>query len=364
MSKIIETTTSEENALSSKGYKVIKKLGQGSFGWVYLTEYGSKDDKSKSHWACKVVDTTKAPKDYVKKFLPRELDILMKLNHPHIIYVQNIFLRKEKYFIFMRFAENGDLLEFILKKGAVTEAQSRVWVQQISLALQYLHEMEIAHRDMKCENTLLSSNFNVKLADFGFARYVIDESGKRVTSDTHCGSLTYAAPEVLKGNPYHPKISDMWSLGVMLYVMLNKAMPFGDDSNIKKLYDAQINKKWRFRSKVADILSEHVKECVSRLLEPDVAKRWNVDQVLSSSWIAMDSRLTELNQFEKQALAQAHSQKKNANVHPKALNFKDVKKNDEMTVLKQMTDAEAAVYKRYQSSPTMREEDLRELKQK
>lgn len=79
---------------------------------------------------------------------------------------------------------------------------------------------------------------------------MIDNHGKRVTSDTYCGSLSYAAPEILRGIPYHPKIADIWSLGIILYIMLNKAMPF-DDTNIKRLYEQQMSKRWRFRAKVS-----------------------------------------------------------------------------------------------------------------
>lgn len=101
---------------------------------VYLAEYkpGSDPDKN-STLACKVIDTGEAPKDFVKKFLPRELDILVKLNHPHVVHVHSIFQRRAKYFIFMRYAENGDLLEFILKNGAVGESQARIWFRQLSL---------------------------------------------------------------------------------------------------------------------------------------------------------------------------------------------------------------------------------------
>ncbi|VEN46544.1 unnamed protein product [Callosobruchus maculatus] len=241
---------SEELTLSSRGYRLMHKLGEGSYAQVFLAEFTNKDadDKTTKLLACKVVDVSKAPKDFVKKFLPRELDILVRINHPHIIHIHSIFQRKTKYFIFMRHAENGDLLEFILKKGPISEAQSRVWMRQIALAIQYLHDMEIAHRDLKCENALITSNYNLKLADFGFSRFVTDGQGRKLTSTTYCGSLSYAAPEVLRGMPYHPKIADIWSLGVILYIMVNKAMPF-DDTNVKRLHEQQVNRRWKFRSK-------------------------------------------------------------------------------------------------------------------
>jgi len=84
-----------------------------------------------------------------------------------------------------------------------------------------------------------------------------DSRGKKVLSSTNCGSLSYAAPEILRGDQYDPKISDIWSLGVVLYIMLNKAMPFVD-TNINHLYDEQIHRRWKFCSSVVDVLSEQV----------------------------------------------------------------------------------------------------------
>lgn len=102
----------------------------------------------------------------------------------------------------------------------------------MALAIQYLHSLNIAHRDLKCENVLVTSNFNVKLSDFGFSRYTIDKNLKVIQSETCCGTMSYSPPEVLKCIPYNPKISDMWSLGVIIFTMINKSMPF-NDVNIK-----------------------------------------------------------------------------------------------------------------------------------
>ncbi|XP_044729417.1 testis-specific serine/threonine-protein kinase 3-like [Chrysoperla carnea] len=308
----VQTTASETATLSSRGYKLLKKMGEGSYAKVYLSEYipiDASSDTKTTVLACKLIDTSRAPKDFVRKFLPRELNILIKLNHPHIIHVHSIFQRKAKYFIFMRFAENGDLLEFILKHGGVAENQARVWLRQMALAIQYLHTLELAHRDLKCENILITNNFNVKIADFGFARSVIDVSGKSIPSETYCGSLSYAAPEILRGQPYGPKLADIWSLGVVLFIMLNKAMPF-DDTNIKRLFEQQNNRKWRFRAKVIDILSVEVKKLVTAMLEPDIKRRYRIEQIIACEWLAMDLRLQKLSPAEQSAIAQAEEENK------------------------------------------------------
>lgn len=196
------------------------------------------DETRHAIMACKVIDTAQAPRDYLTKFLPRELDVLIRINHPHIVHVSNIFQRRAKYFIFLRFAENGDLLDFLTQNGAVPENQSRLWMRQILSGINYIHTMNIAHRDLKCENILITSNYNVKITDFGFARNVRSKD-RDILSETYCGSLSYAAPEVLKGVPYLPKFADMWSLGIILYTMLNKALPFNETS-VKKLYEKQV----------------------------------------------------------------------------------------------------------------------------
>lgn len=97
--------------------------------------------------------------------------------------------------------------------------------------------MDIVHRDIKCENILISENFTVKLTDFGFSKFI--KNGKRLNCNTYCCSVAYASPEVLSTRPYDGKSSDIWSLGVVLYVMLNKKMPFSR-TNIKLIYKQQV----------------------------------------------------------------------------------------------------------------------------
>ncbi|XP_028130723.1 testis-specific serine/threonine-protein kinase 1-like [Diabrotica virgifera virgifera] len=343
---------SEELTLSTRGYRLLQKLGEGSYAQVFLAEFVNQgkstqstkstdnSDKPSRVLACKIVDVSKAPPDFVKKFLPRELDILVRISHPHIIHIHSIFQRKTKYFIFMRHAENGDLLEYVLKKGPIPEVQSRVWFRQLTLAVQYLHDMDIAHRDLKCENCLITNNYNLKLADFGFARFVTDAHGRRLTSTTYCGSLSYAAPEVLKGMPYYPKNADIWSMGIILYIMINKAMPF-DDANVKRLNEQQLNRRWKFRQKVVDQLSDQVKNLVASLLEPDITKRLRLNDILSSDWLAMDPRLKVLSQLEESALAQAQVDRKKYidQLNKKAGRDKKSDRSEEMKILKS-TDGE------------------------
>ncbi|EEB17053.1 cAMP-dependent protein kinase catalytic subunit, putative [Pediculus humanus corporis] len=297
----------DENAIRSHGHKIIKKLGKGTYATVYLTEFLEDSNKEKSklnQFACKIMDTQKSPEDFVKKFLPRELKALRELRHPHIIHIHSIFKNDNKYLIFMRYAERGDLLEFTIKYGAIRESQARMWAKQISLALEYLHELQMAHRDLKCENILITNNFNAKVADFGFSRFLLDDNGNKVLSETYCGSTSYSPPEILKGIPYNPKASDIWSLGIIIYVMLNKAMPFGDMS-VKKLYEEQVKKKWKFKSYISTIISAQVKDLLNNMLEPDPAKRFTVEKVLNSEWIRMDPRIQGMSEEENLALKEA-----------------------------------------------------------
>ncbi|XP_063373999.1 testis-specific serine/threonine-protein kinase 3-like [Cydia amplana] len=301
------TTPSDIKLLQDKGFQLEKVIGDGCYSKVFKAVL-IRRGKAPAVLACKVIDTASAARDYKTKFLPRELDILIRVNHPHIIQVNGIFQRQTKFFIFMRLGDNGDLYDFVSKNGRVPEKQGRLWARQIISAINYIHTLNIAHRDLKCENILITANYNVKLTDFGFARTVI-KRGTDILSETYCGTLSYAAPEILKGIPYFPKMADMWSVGIILYTMLNQALPF-KEKTVKELYEKQVKKQWRFRSCVVNDLSAECKDQVSQLMEPVATARPTAANVFSGAWIAMDQRVAKLTHLEETLLKKAVASEK------------------------------------------------------
>lgn len=184
-----------EHELKKLGYQLGKRIGEGSYSKVYYAEL--QNQKYSKSIACKIIDRSKTSSDFYEKFLPRELKIIKKLSHPNIISVHSILEMGPFICVFMDFCSHGDLLDRIIKTGALPEKKIKLFFGQIVSAIYYLHTKEISHRDIKCENILIHSSNLVKLTDFGFARKVI-EKGKAIMSKTFCGSAAYASPEILK----------------------------------------------------------------------------------------------------------------------------------------------------------------------
>lgn len=284
---VVETTFNA--LLAKKGYKLTGTIGYGSYAKVKLAEIIFKNNSSHRRIASKIIDRNKAPDDFLKKFLPRELDVYRKLSHPNIIEVYDIIEIGPRVYIFMELAEGGDLLDFIKKRTFLPNDVARSMFAQLAFAVSYLHSKQISHRDLKCENILLSRNYQIKLADFGFSRSCVDpETNRRILSQTYCGSAAYAAPEILQGIPYNPKLYDIWSLGCILYIMICGRMPY-DDSNINKMILCQMDSKNKFSSSTYEHLDPLVKDLITIMLEPDVTRRANIDKVLNHTWLMINS---------------------------------------------------------------------------
>ncbi|XP_065194023.1 testis-specific serine/threonine-protein kinase 1-like [Sycon ciliatum] len=251
-------------------------LGTGAYAKVLLAKVRSTGGKV----AVKVVNRRKAPKDYLKKFLPREIEVLQKLHHPNCVKVYEIFEHDEKVYFFMELAENGDLLEYINSRGYIPEEEARRLLIQLLDALEYCHTLGIAHRDLKCENLLLDTEFNIKVSDFGFAT----QFNKDQLLKTFCGSCAYASPEILYGQPYDGRKSDMWSIGVVLYAMVCGKLPF-NDADMKTLI-LQINSRISFPKRV----SRDCRDLIRRILAVNLGERITMDDVRDHVWCQSQRR--------------------------------------------------------------------------
>lgn len=275
------------NTIDQRRYLIGKEIANGAFGKVYLADYTDKTSRKKARLACKIFIEDIPKNCPSEKFLQRELYILTKIENPNIVHVHSILRCGPRIFIFMSFAEMGNLSDFIRAKGKVPEQQARIWFRQMASGIQYLHGKNIAHRDLKSDNIVLSKHFNAKLADFGFARFCVDHYGHPVLSETFCGSLGYAAPEIISGTPYNPKIADVWSLGIILFFMLNASMPF-DVANLSRLRKAQMSRKLKFRVPT----SMSAKSILKQILEPDVTLRPTIERALKNAWLTSSNKIT------------------------------------------------------------------------
>jgi len=276
--------------LLQNGYRMGKLIGEGSYSKVRLcprhTESGKGDGDTTTYTlACKVISKRKASSDFVNKFLPRELELVKRIKHVNVVRVYDVVELDSHVYIFMDYCSNGDLLEYVKDKGYIEEAYGQHYFRQILSAVKHLHGLDIAHRDLKCENVLITSEDNVKITDFGFARHCRDSTtGKRILSSTYCGSCAYAAPEILKGTAYNPKLYDMWSLGCILFIMLTGHMPY-DETDIAKMLKNQEKKILHYPHQVEDIITESAKRFIKHLLEPDVTKRATIEQAAANAWL-------------------------------------------------------------------------------
>ncbi|KAJ5651812.1 hypothetical protein N7507_009238 [Penicillium longicatenatum] len=201
-------------------YQTVKILGEGSFGKVKLAIH----QPSGRQVALKIISRRKLlSRDMVGR-VEREIQYLQLLRHPHIIKLYTVIATKTDIVMVLEYAER-ELFDYLVRKGKCNDDEARKFFQQIICAVEYCHRHKIVHRDLKPENLLIDSQKNVKIADFGLSNIMTDGNFLK----TSCGSPNYAAPEVISGKLYAGPEVDVWSCGVILYVLLVGRLPFDDD---------------------------------------------------------------------------------------------------------------------------------------
>lgn len=267
------------------GYRLGKRIGEGSYSKVYYAKQvslRSNNAHANKAIACKVIDSRYTSGEYMNKFLPRELEIIKSLSHPNIVSVYSILEVGPFICCFMDFCAFGDLLDRIRYRGPLTTNECKLYFSQLVSAVHYLHREAISHRDIKCENVLIHNRYTVKLTDFGFSRPLVTSHGQIELSETFCGSAAYAAPEVLKGIAYDPRLYDMWSLGCVLFIMCTGSMPF-DDDNITVTIRRQERHQIVYPPDAA--VNVNISAIIEQLLDPDVASRLSAAKLFTNHWL-------------------------------------------------------------------------------
>lgn len=255
-------------------YEIMRTLGKGNFAVVKLARH----KVTKTQVAIKIIDKTRLDSSDLEK-LNREVQIMKLLNHPHIIKLYQVMETKDMLYIVTEYAKNGEMFDYLASNGRLSEGEARRTFWQILTAVEYCHRHRIVHRDLKAENLLLDENMNIKLADFGFGNFFVP--GELLS--TWCGSPPYAAPEVFEGKEYEGPQLDIWSLGVVLYVLVCGSLPF-DGATLPAL--KQRVTEGRFR--VPYFMSQECENLIRRMLAVDPAKRVSVAQIKQHRWMQAD----------------------------------------------------------------------------
>ncbi|XAR68728.1 Non-specific serine/threonine protein kinase [Bertholletia excelsa] len=213
----VPATVTEANLFGK--YELGKLIGYGGFGKVYQAKHSSTGQIV----ALKAISKQKVLKGGFTAHVKREISIMRRLRHPHIVRFSEVLATKKKIYFVMEFAKGGELFNK-LKKGRFGEDLSRRYFQQLISAVDYCHSHGVYHRDLKPENLLLDENWDLKVADFGLSA-VSDQIRPDGLLHTLCGTPAYVAPEVLAKKGYDGSKVDVWSCGIILYVMTAGYLP-------------------------------------------------------------------------------------------------------------------------------------------
>ncbi|KAJ4775928.1 CBL-interacting serine/threonine-protein kinase 17 [Rhynchospora pubera] len=255
-------------------YSLGRTLGEGNFGKVRYARHATTGQP----FAVKILDRSKILSLRCHDQIKREIGTLKLLHHPNVVRLHEVSASKTKIYMVLEYVDGGELFDQIDIKGKLPEEEARKLFQQLIDGISYCHEKGIYHRDLKPENVLIDTKGTVKISDFGLSA-LPQHLGKDGLLHTTCGSPNYIAPEVLANRGYHGSMSDIWSCGVILYMMLVGHLPF-EDRNIVVLYQ----KILKGETKIPTWLSVGAQNLLKRILDPNPMTRIDIDGIKSNDW--------------------------------------------------------------------------------
>ncbi|XP_076957538.1 serine/threonine-protein kinase SRK2E-like isoform X2 [Bidens hawaiensis] len=259
----------------SDRYELLKDIGSGNFGVARLM----RDKQTNELVAVKYIERG----DKIDENVQREIINHRSLRHPNIVRFKEVLLTPTHLAIVMEYASGGELFERICNAGRFPEDEAHFFFLQLVSGVGYCHNMQVCHRDLKLENTLLdgSQSPRLKICDFGYSKSSVLHSQPKST----VGTPAYIAPEVLLKKEYDGKMADVWSCGVMLYVMLVGAYPFEDPEepkNFRKTIQRILNVQYSIPSYVH--ISTGCRQLMSKIFVADPAKRITMEEIRNHEW--------------------------------------------------------------------------------
>ena len=262
-------------------YDLGRTLGEGTFGKVKHAV----NQESQEAVAIKVLDKEKIQKQNMGNQIKKEISIMKMVKHKYIVGMIEVLASKSKIFIVLELVTGGELFDKIVRDGKLAEDQALFYLGQLVEGVSYCHKLGVCHRDLKPENLLLDESGNLKISDFGLSSlYVGDANGDGASRTeilhTTCGTPNYVAPEVLADKGYDGKKADVWSIGVILYVLIAGFLPF-DESSIVALFG---------KIQAADFtypkwFSMEVRGVIDKMLVADPANRLTLKDIKANPWL-------------------------------------------------------------------------------
>jgi len=265
------------DGLPSENYDVRKKLGEGSYGVVWKVEHRQ---TGLPRAMKKIIKNPKSKKESENE-IQNEINILKRMDHPNIVKIFEFYNTPEGFYLITEFCGGGELFQEVVDHAPFAENIAASIMYQIFSAVNYCHNMNIIHRDLKPENILIDKKegkrYNIKIIDFGTAKiYEKNKSERKVI-----GSSYYIAPEVLTEN--YNQICDLWSCGVILYILLSGKAPFSGKSDQLIIDKIKIG-KYNMQIKQFENVSSEAKDLIVNLLQKNPNKRYNATKALEHAW--------------------------------------------------------------------------------
>lgn len=259
-------------------YEFGRVLGEGKFSKVKF----ARNVENGESVAIKIMDKDTLLEQNMVQQIKREISVMNLIKHPNVVQLHEVMASKKRIYIVLEFVMGGDLYNKIAQDGRLRENEARKYFQQLITAVDYCHSRGVAHRDLKPDNLLLDSYGNIKVSDFGLSALPqqVREDGLLHTA---CGTPNYVAPEVINDKGYDGATADVWSCGVILFVLMAGYLPF-DEQNIMTLY----KKICKADFKYPQWFSSSAKKLISRIFDPNPKTRITLSEILKNDWFQKD----------------------------------------------------------------------------